>query len=369
MRKKRYVVKQRSRMILRIGILALGALLAIGLVFGLIHLLKSTKKGAKELTELPFTDTANYAYTGSGFLYFQEGKLYYMDIADGRKDTSYKINTDELKLTASPGISVLYHDTAVQIVGSEAPIVVSGKVLGVKCSQAHVAVLREDSAGKTAIVIYDGAGTQTDQMDFDAADLIDFGFSNRQDETLWTLEMDLSASTPVCTITTYNLATKRTTGVINVQNQLTGDVIFTDKSLFLSGTSDLIRYTLAGSSEVYRISVYGWKLADSSIGESPILLYKQRGGNNSILKLYTVPEGDVGSAAISTVHPPEGALAEFLIKGKLMIYTPTAAYTYTAGGKLLAVEELPIKIDGAQKLSESHILLSSGGSLYVSVTR
>ena len=38
-------------MILRIGILALGALLAIGLVFGLIHLLKSTKKGAKELTE------------------------------------------------------------------------------------------------------------------------------------------------------------------------------------------------------------------------------------------------------------------------------------------------------------------------------
>ena len=237
MRKKRYVVKQRSRMILRIGILALGALLAIGLVFGLIHLLKSTKKGAKELTELPFTDTANYAYTGSGFLYFQEGKLFYKDIADSRKDTSYKINTDELKLTASPGISVLYHDTAVQIVGSEAPIVVSGKVLGVKCSQAHVAVLREDSAGKTAIVIYDGAGTQTDQMDFDAADLIDFGFSNRQDETLWTLEMDLSASTPVCTITTYNLATKRTTGVINVQNQLTGDVIFTDKSLFLSGTS------------------------------------------------------------------------------------------------------------------------------------
>ena len=264
---------------------------------------------------------------------------------------------------------MLYHDTAVQIVGSEAPIVVSGKVLGVKCSQAHVAVLREDSAGKTAIVIYDGAGTQTDQMDFDAADLIDFGFSNRQDETLWTLEMDLSASTPVCTITTYNLATKRTTGVINVQNQLTGDVIFTDKSLFLSGTSDLIRYTLAGSSEAYRISVYGWKLADSSIGESPILLYKQRGGSNSILKLYTVPEGDVGSAAISTVHPPEGALAEFLIKGKLMIYTPTAAYTYTAGGKLLAVEELPIKIDGAQKLSESHILLSSGDSLYVSVTR
>lgn len=369
MRKKRYVVRQRGRTALRIGILALGALLIIGLVFGLIHLLRSTKKGAGELTELPFSDTANYAYTGSGFLYFQDGRLCYKDIADSRKDTSYKINTEELKLTASESISVLYHDTAVQIVGSGASITVSGRVLGVKCSQAHVAVLREDSAGKTAIVIYDGAGVQTDQIDFDAADLIDFGFSDRQDETLWTLEMDLSAAAPVCTVTTYNLSTKRTTGVINVQNQLTGDVIFTDKSLFISGTNDLIRYTLSGSSEAYRISVYGWKLADSSIAETPILLYKQRGGGNSILKLYTVPEGEVGSPAISTVSPPEGALAAFLINGKLMIYTTDAAYTYSAAGKLISTEELPIEIDGAKKLSDSHILLSKEGRLYVSAAK
>ena len=40
-----------------------------------------------------------------------------------------------------------------------------------------------------------------------------------------------------------------------------------------------------------------------------------------------------------------------------------------AGKVFSAVEELPIKIDGAKKLSESHILLSSGDSLYVSVTR
>ena len=77
MRKKRYVVKRRSRMILCIRYT--GTWSAAGHragVSGLIHLLKSTKKGAKELTELPFTDTANYAYTGSGFLYCQEGKLY-----------------------------------------------------------------------------------------------------------------------------------------------------------------------------------------------------------------------------------------------------------------------------------------------------
>ena len=77
----------------------------------------------------------------------------------------------------------------------------------------------------------------------------------------------------------------------------------------------------------------------------------------------------MGSAAIGTVHPPEGALAEFLIKGNLMIYTPTAAYTYSAAGKLLSTEELPIEIDGAKKLSDNHIMLSSEGKLYVSVTK
>lgn len=52
-----------------------------------------------------------------------------------------------------------------------------------------------------------------------------------------------------------------------------------------------------------------------------------------------------------------------------MIYTPTAAYTYTAGGKLLTVEELPIEIDGAKKLSDNHIMLSKEGKLYISVTK
>ena len=115
MRKRRYKVNNKSKAIGRILVLLAGLLIIAGLIFGIVKLLSSGKKKSRGLSELPFTAAANYAYTGAGFLYFDAGRLYYEDIADASKDTSYKINTEELKLAASKGISVLYHDTALQI--------------------------------------------------------------------------------------------------------------------------------------------------------------------------------------------------------------------------------------------------------------
>lgn len=367
MRKRRYKVKNKGKAATGIAIIIVGLLLIVGLVFGLVKMIKGGSKGGKSgLSELPFSPGANYTYTGAGFLYFGDGKLIYDDIADNSKDTSYRINTEELKLAASTGVSVLYHDTAVQIVGAGDSLVFSGKVQRVTCGNDHVAVLREDSAGNTAIVVYDANGIQTDQMDFDATDLIDFGFSNTSDETLWTLEADLSGGQPVSTLTTYNLSTSRTTGVMSVQGQLVSDVIFTDQSIFLSATSSLIRYNLAGSSEAYRMTVYGWELEDYSLSSSPVLMYREReSSGQSAVKVYKVSEGDVDSSAMSMVHPPNGAIATMLSKGKLLVYTSDTRYTYSSDGKLELTEELPMTISSAKKLSDSHILLESGGKLYI----
>lgn len=368
MRKRRYKVNNKGKAIGRIAVLAAALLIVIGLIFGIVKLIGSGAKKRKGVSELPFKATDNYTYTGAGFLYFDVGRLYYEDIADASKDTSYKINTEELKLAASTGISVLYHDTALQIVGAGDSLVFSGRVLGVRCGSQHVAVLREDSAGGTAIVIYDSKGIQVDQMDFDATDLIGFGFSNTSDETLWTLEADYSTHTPVSTLTTYNLATRRTTGVMTVQGQLVEDVLFTNNSLFLSATSSLIRCTLAGTAEAYRITIYGWELLDYSIVDSgPVLLYGQRGAeNHSTLKLYTLAEGEVGTAQIASVHPPKEYVGAFLMKGRLCVYTPTELYTYSAKGELISTEELSETITGAEKLSDNHALLYKDDTLLIS---
>lgn len=364
-KRRRYVVKNRGRAVLRIGILLLALLLIAGAVYGVVRLVM--RLGNKHMKPLPFTSDANYTFTGSGFLYFADDKLCYDDLTDRKKNTSYRINTQELKLAASPSVSALYHDTAVQILGAEDSLVFSGKVLRVTCGNGHVAVLREDSVGATAIVIYDDKGIQTDQMDFDAARLMDFGFSDAGGDLLWTLEADFSAATPVSTLTTYNLDTRRTTGVMAVQGQLVEDVIFTGSSAFLSTTTHLIRFGAAASAESYREPVYGWELADYSLtGSNPLMLYRQREVEApSSYKLYSVAEGDSSAAAVAMAYPPQGMLGAFLCGNKLHMATPTHIYSYDAGGKLVSTTELDKEITAAVKLSDTHLLLTGGNALYL----
>lgn len=175
--------------------------------------------------QLPFTADSTYTFTGKGFLYMYGDRLYYEDLADSKKNASYQVSAGDIKLAASPTLSALHHDSAVQIIGGSEPLAIADKVLDVACGTDHVAVLREDSSGSTALVIYDKAGAQTDQMDFEPDSLLDFGFAETGDETMWILELSVSGSLPVSTLTTYNLATNHTTGVMSVQDQLVDGVV------------------------------------------------------------------------------------------------------------------------------------------------
>ena len=363
-KKKRFVVKKKSRAVLRIAMIAGGAVAAVLLTIGIINLVKKLSRGTGSLEELPFEATANYTYTGSGFLYFADGRLCYNDLTDRKKDTTYKINTEELKLTASSGLAALYNEAAVQVVSLSEPLATSGKVLDVKCGSEYIAVLQQDGAGDETLVVFDKLGQQADSMDFSEVELIDFGFSALQGNTLWTMEMDLTAQTPITTVTTYNLSTKRTTGVMSVHGQLVGDIVFTNRSIFLSCTGDVIRYNIAGSSEAYRTSIYGWELSDSAVGDSVILVYTQRGGG-SVAKIYIMPEGYIASPVISSITLPKGALSAFMLKNRLTVYTPGEVYSYSTTGKLLSQSSLPVTIDSATKLSDTCVLLSSGDRLYI----
>lgn len=371
MRKRRYVVRHKGAALARVGLLLGALLLLAGAVYGVVALLQTGGKG-QDTQQLPFTADSNYAFTGTGFLYMYGDRLYYDDLADTKKDASYQVSTGDVRLAASPTLSVLYHETAVQILGAAESLEFSGQVLDVACGAEHVAVLRQESGGNTALAIFDKTGTQTDQMDFEAGALMDFGFAQTGDETMWTLEMNVTGSLPVSTLTTYNLATNHTTGVMSVQGQLVDQVVFTQNSIFLSCTTNLIRFNRTGITEAYRLLVYGWELCDVTTGgASPVMLFKERGAPDGVgtVKLYTLPEGDVGNAGISDVQLPAGTISAFLAGGKLQACTATERYTFSAAGKQLSVAELPRPADRAVKLSEGYLLLTSGNGLYVSAIK
>ena len=366
MRKRRkFKLADKKKAALRLALLLAAFVAIAAAVYGLVSLFKN-RTVASALTPMGFVLGDNYTFSGSGFLYFSGDKLIYDDIADNKKDTTYKVSTGDVSLAASTGISVLYHDTAVQIIGAQDALVFSGSVRSVACGNTHVAVLREDSGGNVALLIYDKTGTQTDQMDFKTTTPVAFGFSNTADETLWTLEIGVSGSLPVSSVTTYNLSTQRTTGVMTVQSQLIDKVLFTQNSVFLSGTDNIIRYALPGNSEAYRLVVYGWKLLDYTFfGSAPLMLYAERNAQTvGTVKLYQLPEGDVADASIHSVQLPAGTVGMFVAGGKFYACTADTMYVYTAAGKLSTTISLTVSADSVTKLSDSYMLVESGGALY-----
>ncbi len=368
MRKRHFVVRKKGAAIFRLWLLILVVLVLCGAVYGVITLARGASSQSLNMEALPFTADTNYTFTGTGFLYMYENRLYYDDLTDARQDASYQVSTGDVRLVASPTISVLYHDSAVQILGGGESLSFTDQVAEVACGVSHVAVLLLPSSGGASIHIYDTAGNQTDQMDFDAGELLDFGFADTSEDTFWTLEMTPMGTLPLSTLTTYNLATNHTTGVMSIQGQLVDQVVFTKDSVFLACTTNLIRYNRTGNTEAYRTLVYGWELGDvTTSGSSPLMLFKERGSSptQGSIKLYTMPEGDVAAASASVMQLPEGTISAFLSGGKLYACTSTHLYSYSSTGRALGSYPLSRNADKALKLAEGYMLITSGNGLYV----
>ena len=83
----------------------------------------------------------------------------------------------------------------------------------------------------------------------------------------------------------------------------------------------------------------------------------------------TLPEGETASATVSAVQLPAGTLGAFLAGGNLYACTQDTLYVYSSTGKQTNAVALPRTVDRAQKLSETHLLLTGGNGLYVAALR
>lgn len=366
--KRRFVARNKKKTILRLCLLFAVPLLIAGIVFGCIKLLKTGGPRVK-LSELPFLPEDSYTYTGSGFLYYKEGKLIYEDDSDKKKNYSLSATSasSSLRLAAGSGLSVLYNESSMLIAGANTPISFSGTVSRVLCGVSHIAVYVR-SENSDSIEIYSADGTQTDVLDFSTASLINFGIDAGSEDTLWTLTLATNGGSPVSTVTTYNLTQGVTNGLMNVQDELIEDVFFTEKSIFLCGTNHIIRYNRSGNNEVYRELIYGYQPIDFSNSSSgPVFMLHSRAEDGfDNVRLYSLQEADLPSAKISNVQLPAGTLSARLYGGKLAVFTQSSLYLYDGGGVLSGSQELEegISLTSVEKLSESKALISNGSALY-----
>lgn len=374
MRKRRYRAKNKGQTLARLGILLLIPVLIIGLIVGVVKLFQSGKHSLS-MTALPFTASDTYTYTGKGFLYYTGGKLYYKDDSDSKANYELTITSDgaDIGVSASSTLSTLYNSSSVLLIGTDYPVEFSGVVRSVACGVSHFAVLRQESDSLDVLQAFDNKANPARQLDFatSSAYLVDFGFDTTDEETLWTLTLDVSGGSPVSTITSYNLNQSVTNGLMTIQDQLVERVCFARSSVFAVTTNYIIRYARVGNSEAYRTLIYGWEVIGvSTSGSQPLFLLRQRGEEGYFsVKLAILPETDSGGPTITMLQLPSGTLSAFLLGNRLAACTADTLYLYDTKGHLLSSTAFERSIESASRLSDTKILLSAGGTLYVATVK
>ena len=79
-------------------------------------------------------------------------------------------------IAAGGGTAALYSVNAVQIIGADDFIDVGGQIMSLRCAANHIAVLRIDSAGTGAVLVYNKSGELVDIIEQKDDIIIDCGF-------------------------------------------------------------------------------------------------------------------------------------------------------------------------------------------------
>lgn len=324
MARRRLKSADKAFTIKRLLIILLGIALIVGGFFGVRAFLSSRASFGTE-SALPFYSEAPYAYSNGIFYYADGDKLIRYDTRNPEGATSMSLGTSDVAIAAGGGTAALYSVNAVQIIGADDFIDVGGQIMSLRCAANHIAVLRIDSAGTGAVLVYNKSGELVDIIEQKNDIIIDCGFyDSSEGDLMWLLTLSTSADTPVTTLTTYSYAAQggesvaTMSGVISISSQLVDRVVFTKSSIFISGTEQLIRCDAGISGESWRLLTYGYKLCDYSTALTrPLFLFVPRGeGAMNEVKLYSVDEAAQSSAAARTVQLSEGVHTVMACNGK-----------------------------------------------------
>ena len=319
------------------------------------------------MTETPALEGMTHLNTGSGMLYQAPsdglGSFNYYDWTRSKRNYTYNIEVNDLKMNGSDGISVVYTEDLLLIVDTLQQVQMTGTILSVECGTDHIAVLRRDSVGGESLLILSKNGEQVDQLLADGQYIVNFGFYSTTTEMLWMQTLSVSAGSPVTVITTYDLSKRTSTGVMEVQDQLVEGLYFTNNSIFVAGTNQIIRYTYDGNKETYKEMIYGYEVLDFSYASgTPTFLLGPREGNMNSIRILTLNEAETSGATSTYLQLPGEGVAGYIMNGALVVVTEENLYSYTLKGSLSSTSKLDRPVQAAEKISDSLLLFLSNAT-------
>lgn len=367
-KRRKTIVRDPKKTAVRIAAAAVSVIALIGAVVLAVFLAKSC--GVKLTSrELQLADPDMICGTGDGLLYLRFDQLGFISYTDQDNDFTKPVTgvSAPVGIVGSSGVKAVYSNNSIQIIGGGFDVGVEGSIEAVRCGAAHLAICFTRPNGSVGLNAYTSAGQLIKSFDFEKGRLVDFGFGEHGGASLWTMELDTDSGSSRTTISTFDLQRMSSTGVITVSDQLVERIFFTDSSVFVVGTESLIRYSASANREIYRVQLYGYRVADITLsGGSPMLMLVPRrsesDGSVSSIRLLTVSQKDVAEETAVTVTVPEGVIGCHLCSGSLAMVSASEVELYSGKGVSVEKETLPPGATvSCKKLDEHHILMERSG--------
>ena len=355
--------KKKKNRTLFFSLVTLGVL-GIALVIFQFVFNKQAETASMDIT--PISTSSTYINTGDGILYQTDGQIHFYHLTDSKKNYTYGMGASNIRMSGSESMTVVFNEAQLQVVGEKTPLTFTGSAEEVECGKDYLAVLQKTEDGAESLLVITRSGEQVEDLPFADQCIVDFGFYTSTNEMLWIETLNVSAGTPMTTISTYDLNKHEVTGLIHVQNQLVNDIYITPNSMFVVCTNQIIRYIHEGNKEIYRTMIYGYEVLDFSYASgTPTFLLTTRGGDFHTVRILTLAEDAAPAPVETSLQLPTEGVSAFIMGSKIAVASREQLFTYSLKGKLSSMATFEQPIDAATKLNDSKLLLSSNGMYYL----
>ena len=358
---------------LRLILFALVAIVLFGGIFAVFYLMFRQRDASLSYERLSIDADMDYDVSGGYLTYASSTDLVQVNINDTKKSTITHLDSGSIDgFGVSSTMTAAYAGSNLQLRNFKT-LTLNGTIRGVACGESHCAALRtNDINGLDSIVVFNASAQAVgNPIDFAESKVVNFGFETGYDrELLWVICVNTQASLPVTTVRLYDYNNSGAMSYYpSFYEQSIERVYFTENSVFLVGTEDIIRYNMDSSRERYRVGIYGKEVMDVSVNNGTVrFLLKPRGSSNQHT-LYTLAlaEADAPNTTMLTVYGGENIVNAFLQSNGIRIVTRTRMISYTYSGKNTPSADilLDYPADMALKLNDSSFLLVSGDDCYI----
>lgn len=358
---------------LRLILFALVAIVLFGGVFAVFYLMFRQRTATLSYEKLGIEANMDYRVLDGYLAYASDTDFVQVNVNDTKKSTVIHLDNGAIDgFGVSSTMTAVYAGSNLQLRHFKT-MTLNGTIRGVACGTSHCAALRTNEVnGLDSIVVFSASAEAVgNPIDFAESKVVNFGFETGYGrEVLWVISVNTQASLPVTTVRLYDYNNDGAMSYYpSFYEQSIERVFFTENSVFLVGTEDIVRYNMDSSRERYRVGIYGKEVMDMTVSNGFVrFLLKPRGtGNQHILYTLSLAEADAPNTTMLTVYVGEDIVNAFLQSSGIRIVTRTRMISYTFSGKNTpsADIELEFPADLALKLNDSSFLLVSGDDCYI----